>query len=205
MRLTSLGLCLMGLVIASPAVASPIGIDIDLTSGQTSRPVTPTTGAILTLFGDDFSLTAALFSGFFIPTPPYLPGTTITIHAGWSGLDAPGSFTYLGQSMTFGGFNGPGLSVDFLSDPFVVPPVDAVNPLLVPFVFTGTITGLGTGHELDLHGTGTMEFTFTAPFTRPGGPAWDSGAALFTVEPTPEPAPFIFLGVALIGLVIYTR
>jgi hypothetical protein len=79
MRRTSLALCLVGTalclvgtVFGSPAAADLI--EIEITSGQTSRPVNETTSAFLNLFGDQFSLTAALFSfQRFLPGTPYSP------------------------------------------------------------------------------------------------------------------------------------
>jgi hypothetical protein len=205
MRLKLAGLCLTGLMIASPAAGQTV-TNIEVTSGQTSRPVSSTNGAVLTLFGDQFSLTAALFTGAFGPSGPYVPGSLISIHASWSGLDAPGSFTYLGQSFTFGGFNGPGLTVNFLSDPFTVPAFDGTNPALVPFTLQGAIAGFANGDRYNLNGVGTMVFTFTGPSGTPST-AWMAGNALFTIEPaaTPEPSPFVVLALILGGLVFYTH
>src|SRR5215472_3286356 len=172
LKATFLALCLVGALFASPAVAD--SIPIGLTSGQTSRPVYTFMGAGLTLFGDQFSLMATLFQpgGFVLPGGPYVPGTTITIHAGWSGIDAPGSFTYQGQTVTFGGINGPSLLVDFLSNPFVVPPLDGSAIVKVPF-------------------------TFTAPHT-PSDSLWGGGNALFVV--TPEPSAIVLMATILSGL-----
>jgi len=190
---------------ASPAAATPIGIEI--TSGGTSRPVNQTTGATLNLFGDDFVLTAALFGsgGFFAPAPFYLPGATIAVFAGWSGIDAPGSYTYLGQTVTFGGFNGPGMTLNFLSDPFVVPPLDGSPTAEVPFTLTAKIQGSSTSEPLDLHGTGTMMFSFTGALLVPPPPKWGNGTAQFTIEQTPEPAAFITIAAALGGLGLMSR
>jgi MYXO-CTERM domain-containing protein len=205
MRWTLPGLCLLTVVLASPA-AGQTTTDVTITSGQTSRPVSSTNGAFLTLFGDDFTLTAALLSGAFAPPPPYLPGSIMTVRAGWSGLDAPGSFTYLGQTFTFGGFNGPGLTVNFLSDPFTVPTFNGTNPSEIPFTLEGAISGFANGDRYNLHGAGTMTFTFTGPTGTPTT-AWMGGNAQFTLqpEPTPEPSPFIVLLAALGGLAFYAR
>ena len=195
LKATFLALCLVGTLFASPAAAD--SIPIGLTSGQTSRPVNTFMGAGLTLFGDQFSLMATLFQpgGFVLPGGPYVPGTTITIHAGWSGIDAPGSFTYQGQTVPFGGINGPSLLVDFLSNPFVVPPLDGSPIVTVPFTLTGGIFGLQP--SLALQGTGDMTFTFTAPHT-PSDSLWGGGNALFVV--TPEPSVIVMVATALGGL-----
>jgi hypothetical protein len=137
MRLTLLALCLVGTLFGSPAAADTIPIEI--TSGQTDRPVNFSTGAILNLFGDQFSLTARLFNGQeFHPQPPYAAGTTIAVDAGWVGNDAPGVFTYQGQTMTADGFENS-LLFEFLSQPFVVPPVDGSPVVNVPFTLIGGI------------------------------------------------------------------
>jgi hypothetical protein len=161
----------------------------------------------LNLFADDFVLTAVLFGsgGFFAPVPPYLPGASIAIHAGWSGIDAPGSYTYLGQTVTFGGFNGPGMIVDFLSDSFVVPPLGGSPTVEVPFTLTGAVQGTSTSEPLDLHGTGTMMFTFTGALLAPPPAKWANGSAQFTIEQTPEPAAFITIAAALGGLGLMSR
>jgi len=182
----------------SPAAADPI--EIEITSGQTSRPVNHNIGAFLNLFGDQFSLTAALFSGQrFTPNPPYLPGTTIAVDARWSGTDAPGSFTYQGQTVTLGTPPGPSLVIEFLSDPFVVPPLNGSPVADVPFTLTGGIFNANI-QAFDLHGSGSMMFTFAFPITEtPPIPRWDSGTAQFVVT-TPEPSAIVLVATALGGL-----
>src|SRR5262249_38530268 len=110
-------------------------------------------------------------------------------------LDAPGSLKYGGQTGTWGGTNGPSLLVDFLSNPFVVPPLDGSPIVTVPFTLTGGIFGLQP--SLTLQGTGDMTFTFTAPHT-PSDSLRGGGNALFVV--TPEPSVFVMMATALGGL-----
>ena len=207
MRLLSM-CCVVGLLSTGTATASPIGIE--LISGATAEALNASTASVLNAFGEDFAMTIRLpaASGFFNPSGPYVPGTPISVHAGWSGIDAPGTVTYQGVTYPVGLFNGPGVLVDFRSDTFTVPPLDGAPVMLVPFTLTGTVFGVpNNGGQLDLHGTGTMEFTFSAPFIGPRSPngVWDVGKADFTIEQTPEPSAVITLAAALGGLGVMSR
>jgi len=136
--------------------------------------------------GDQFSLMAVLFSqgGGFSPRCPYPAGATLQVIARWSGIDAPGSFIYQGQTGTFGGINGPALFVQFVSDPFVVPPVDGSPIVSLPFTLTASIGAApGQPGPFDLHGVGNMVFTFVTPIHgSPGFPdLWNQGSADFVI------------------------
>jgi hypothetical protein len=208
MRLTLLALCLVGTVFGSTAAAAPFEIvDIELTSGQTSRPMNISSGsATLTLFGDQFALAVGLsvIGGFIRPSDELIPGTTITVMAGWVGDDATGVFTYQGQTRSLGtGHAGdPILDLQFLSSPFVVPPLDGSPVANVPFTLTTPISPTPTNPAFHLHGTGTMTFTFLGPrpdLPPPFGPAWATGEAQWFVT-TPEPSAILLAFTALGGL-----
>jgi hypothetical protein len=215
-RTLVLSLCLV--VFATPAAGAPFElVDIALTSGQTNRPMRISSGgsATLTLGGDQFALAVSLspIGGFFQPSTDLIPGTAVTVNAGWVGDDATGGFTYQGQTRSLGtGHPGdPGLDVQFRSQPFVVAPLDGSPVVTVPFTVTAGIFATPTNPPFDLHGTGTMTFTLLDAIPdRPSGPVWASGAAQWfvtTPEPlvaTPEP-PTILLAVTGIALVLAGR
>jgi hypothetical protein len=206
MRLLSM-CCVVGLLFTGTATASPIGIE--LISGATTNALNASTASVWNAFGEDFSMTITLgHGGFFNPSGPYEPGTPIAVHAGWSGIDALGTITYQGVTYPLGQDRQPGVLLDFQSDIFTVPPLDGAPVMLVPFTLTGTVFGLPSiGAPVDLHGTGTMEFTFSVPFTGPRSPngVWDVGKADFTIEQTPEPSAVITLAAALGGLGVMSR
>jgi hypothetical protein len=196
----------VGTVFGSTAAADTIeSVEIELTSGQTDRPIGICCGgfALLTLFGDQFSMNAGLQipGGIVRPSAELIPGTTVTVHAIWSGVDLRGSFTYQGQTVMFNGITRPSGIVDFLSVPFVVPPFDGSPVANVPFTLTGGITASATTPRLALHGTGNMTFTFLDP--RPDLPPplarRANGEAQWFVT-TPEPSAILLALTALGGL-----
>jgi hypothetical protein len=64
------------------------------------------------------------------------PGTSVSLSAGWSGLDLPGTVKLQGTTYTVGGFDGPGALIR-LSGTFTAPPQGSNATVTAPFTMTG--------------------------------------------------------------------
>ena len=104
--------------------------------------------------------------------------------------------------MGTGDFHDAFLFIDFVSNPFLVPPLDGSPFVTVPFTLTGGIRGGANNQSLrlDLHGTGEMPFMFFGPGENPFlGPVWTNGLVQWFVT-TPEPSAIALVATALGGL-----
>lgn len=170
--------------------------------------------------GFSLSATVSTFSGVFAPdacdTPDCEPGTTVSLHAHWVGLDVRGGI------LTFDGETYPlrddaaAAGVDFQGS-FIAPPIArsavVTAPFLLPPRIPGTSGGSGfslpfPGGSFALQGNGTATINLSQYFENsPEGPrflnAWTVESVRYdfsAAEPVPEPGTLLLAGLGIAGI-----
>ena len=189
-------------------------------------PVTVTGGALvmtgstgdLELFGSEgFSITDArvgLASGFYRPAdcglPMCVPGSTVSLSAGWSGKDLPGTLTFRGETYhDLGSLVGFAQAMVEFSGSFVAPPMGASATVIAPFALNGQFTvpndaGNSFLGPFGLAGSGNATISLLPNLgAPPDAPSWSVASVRYefaAAEPVPEPGTMLLAGLGIAGI-----
>ncbi len=184
-------------------------------------PVQITSGSLIWTRGDSANITASSAAGaleidaqgrrgggIFEPwsqcfNPECIAGTTVSLHATWTGLDLTGTAIFQGTTYPLGNESIDSAQAVMQWDGALMLPADfGGGSLTAPFAFSGlllypTDPNFGGQQRVDLTGKGTATLTFAASGVFPG--AFDLTAARYDFEPTPEPASLLLLATGIAG------
>ncbi|HEY3065931.1 MAG TPA: hypothetical protein VGL09_09085 [Methylomirabilota bacterium] len=163
-------------------------------------------GASGNFAGDGFSFSGVGLTGGGVNPNcfPCHPGDVLFLRTTYSGSDLPGSGVIDGVPRSFGMLLPflASLVVEFNGSLIVPPPPpsSADVGLDAPFTFTGLVSSLTPGENLDLVGGGNAHVVLT-PITTGALFMWNVRQTDFTFSPVPEPGTLAFVtGGVLVGI-----
>ena len=205
-------MCLItALLFPAAAVADPVTV----TGG--ALVITGIDGPVELTGTEGFALSShvGLASGFYRPADcraslDCVPGSTVSLSAGWSGNDLGGTLSFRGETYDdLGSLDGFAQAIIEFSGSFVAPAMSPSATVMAPFALTGRFTvpnAAGNGYlgPFALFGSGNATINLVphggAP---PDAPAWSVASVRYefaAAEPVPEPGTMLLAGLGIAGI-----